>query len=347
METETSAAHGAANGLEQELRHKINTRTKPLGSLGQLEDLALQLGLLQGTTQPRVVAPCMYVCAADHGLARRGVSAYPPEVTAQMVLNFLAGGAAINVFCRLNEVALKVVNAGVDHDFPAHDLLIDRPVGRGTADCSAGLAMSAAECAAALDLGASLTAQALAAGSTVIGFGEMGIGNSSSAALVGAAATGKVVAQMVGPGTGLDTAGLARKKAVLTECMNLHGKPHDPRDILQAYGGFEIAAMAGGMAAAAGTGLAVLVDGFICTAAALIAVKLVPECRKHMIFCHASSEPGHGHMLEALKARPLLDLGLHLGEGTGAALALPLLRAACAFLDQMASFEAAGVSGAD
>lgn len=335
-----------ASALEGKIRHRIDSRTKPLGSLGQLEDLALQLGLLQETDLPRVENPRIFVCAGDHGLARKGVSAYPPEVTPQMVLNFLGGGAAINVFSRLNRIDLRVVNAGVDHDFAPHPLLVDRPVARGTADASEGPAMTAEQCDRALALGASLVEEALSDGVNVLGFGEMGIGNTSSAALLGAAATGKVVAQMVGPGTGLDAAGMTRKKEVLTQCMNLHGKPRDPRAMLQAYGGFEIAAMAGGMARAAGTGLAVLVDGFICTAAALVAVRLDPQCRRNMVFCHASAEPGHQHMLDDLQARPLLDLGLHLGEGTGAALAVPLLRAACAFVQEMASFDSAGVSGA-
>jgi len=330
--------------LAKALQHKIDTRTKPLGSLGQLEDLALQLGRIQNTLEPQIKKPRMLICAADHGLAAQGVSAYPQEVTLQMLENFLSGGAAINAFCKTNGLDLGIVNTGVKSNLKDHPLLRNTPIALGSKDCSLEPAMSKNEAKACLDLGKQLFEETMKEGSTVLGLGEMGIGNTAIASLVSAACTGLPVADLTGPGTGLLQEGLNRKKIILEKTLNFHKPFKGPEDILCKVGGFEIGVMAGAMIAAASSKLAVLVDGFICSSAALLALAFEPECRQNLIFCHCSAEPGHKLILKHMEAKALLDLGLRLGEGTGAALALPLLRNACAFLNEMASFESAGVS---
>ncbi|NOT17019.1 MAG: nicotinate-nucleotide--dimethylbenzimidazole phosphoribosyltransferase [Sulfuriferula sp.] len=326
------------------LQSKIDQKTKPLGALGQLEDLALQIGLIQQTLTPVLRQPTMLVFAADHGIAHAGVSAYPQAVTEQMVLNFLRGGAAINVFCRANGLDLRVVDAGVNADFNGVAGLIDRKVAHGTANMAEQPAMTAAQCTLALAHGQAL-AQGLAdEGCNVLGLGEMGIANTSSAALLAHCYTGLPLADCVGRGTGLDDAGLARKLSVLSAVLDLHGKPDDAMGILRCYGGLEIAMMAGAMLGAAARGMVVLVDGFIASAAYLAAAAIQPAMRDYAVFSHCSGEHGHRHLLAHLQARPLLSLGLRLGEGTGAALAYPLLVAAVAFLNEMATFASAGVS---
>lgn len=326
------------------LQSKIDQKTKPLGALGQLENLALQIGLIQQTLTPVLHQPTMLVFAADHGIANAGVSAYPQAVTEQMVLNFLRGGAAINVFCRANGLDLRVVDAGVNADFNGVAGLIDRKIAHGTANMAEQPAMTAAQCELALAHGQAL-AQGLAdEGCNVLGLGEMGIANTSSAALLTHCYTGLPLADCVGRGTGLDNAGLARKLGVLSAVLDLHGKPDHAVDILRCYGGLEIAMMAGAMLGAAARGMVVLVDGFIASAAYLAAAAIQPAMRDYAVFSHCSDEHGHQHLLTYLQARPLLSLGLRLGEGTGAALAYPLLVAAVAFLNEMATFASAGVS---
>jgi nicotinate-nucleotide--dimethylbenzimidazole phosphoribosyltransferase len=331
--------------LQAALQAKIDTKTKPLGALGELETLALRLGLIQQTPSPRLSRPAIAVFAGDHGIAAEGVSAYPSEVTAQMVLNFLAGGAAINVFARANGIELTVVDAGVDHAFAPHPHLVDAKIGRGTRNFLREPAMSAEQCALALARGAEIVSTASGAGTNVIGFGEMGIGNTSSAAALAAIATGAPISACVGRGTGLDDAGLARKQDVLERALERHAAAQAPLDALAAFGGFEIAMMAGAMLRAAELRMVLLVDGFIATAALATAARLHPETIDYCVFSHRSSEHGHALLLRHLGARPLLDLGLRLGEGTGAALAYPLLVAAASFLNEMASFDSAGVSG--
>ncbi|OHC63178.1 MAG: nicotinate-nucleotide--dimethylbenzimidazole phosphoribosyltransferase [Rhodocyclales bacterium GWA2_65_20] len=330
---------------EAALRRKIDTKTKPLGALGRLEDLALQIGLVRGSLTPSLAKPHIVVFAGDHGAAKAGISAYPQDVTWQMVENFLAGGAAINVFARANGIALTVVDAGVAHEFGARPNLVDAKIAPGTANYLEGAAMTAAQCAAALAKGAELVRKLAAEGCEVVGFGEMGIGNTAAASLITHCLTGAPLADCVGRGTGLDDAGLARKRALLAQALTRYRGGHgDAAAVLAQFGGFEIAMMAGAMLAAARARLVVLVDGFICGAAALVAARLAPAFLDYAVFCHASAEPGHKAQMQALNASPLVDLGLRLGEGTGAALAWPLLRAACAFLNEMASFESAGVS---
>lgn len=334
----------ADRGLENALQNKVDRKTKPLGALGALERTALKIGLIQQRLDPRLDNPQMLVFAGDHGAAKAGVSAYPQDVTWQMVENFLAGGAAINVFARQNGLGLSVVDAGVAHDFGVRAGLIDAKVGPGTANYLEEPAMSAEQCALAIARGAAVVRDLAAQGCTVVGFGEMGIGNTASASLITHCLTGAPLADCVGRGTGLDDAGLARKQALLERALRRF-PGGDPLDVLAQFGGFEVAAMAGAMLAAAEAKMVLLIDGFIVGAAALVAARLAPALPDYCVFCHCSAEPGHRAQLAALGGEPLLDLGLRLGEGTGAALAFPLVRAAVAFLDEMASFESAGVAG--
>lgn len=328
--------------LAQRLRHKLDRKTKPVGSLGQLEALALQLGLVLGSETPNLRAPQVLVCAADHGLAARGVSAYPSDVTWQMVENFLAGGAAVSVLARQHDLALTVVDCGVRHDFaPRPGLLVRKPA-PGTADSSQGPAMSAQQCEQAMANGRDIVA---GLPGNVLLLGEMGIGNTSAASLLLAALTGEPLADCVGAGTGLDEAGIARKRALLAQVLALHADARQPLPALAAFGGFEIATLVGAVLQAARERRVIVVDGFISGAAVLVAQALEPHVLQRCVFSHRSDESGHGVMLRHLgPARPLLDLGLRLGEGSGAVLAWPLLQSACLLLEQMASFESAGVS---
>ncbi len=333
--------------LAAALRHKIDRKTKPLGALGQLEALALQLGLIQQTLSPRLARPHLLVFAGDHGAARAGVSAYPQDVTWQMVENFLAGGAAINVFARQNGLELTVVDAGVAHDFGPRPGLVNAKVAPGTANYLEGPAMSAQQCATALEHGAGIVRDLAGAGCNVVGFGEMGIGNTAAAALLTHCLAGTALDDCVGRGTGLDDAGLERKRQLLGQALARYraaGGNDDPLAVLAEFGGFEIAMLAGAMLAAAEARMVLLIDGFIVGAAALVAARLAPALTDYCVFCHRSAEPGHRAQLAALGAEPLLDLGLRLGEGTGAALAYPLLQATANFLNDMASFETAGVA---
>ena len=340
------AISSPGNSLDAALLDKINNKTKPLGALGQLEQLALQIGRIQKTLTPALANPQILVFAGDHGAAKAGVSAYPQDVTWQMVENFLAGGAAINVFAKHNGLGLRVIDAGVAHDFGARDGLVDAKVGPGTRNYIEEPAMSAHECAAALVKGAEIALKLADEGCNVLGFGEMGIGNTASASLITHVLTGASLDDCVGRGTGLDDAGLARKRDLLAQAVARAALPADadPMNVLAEFGGFEIVMMAGAMLGAAERGMTLLIDGFIVTSALLAASRIAPAIREYCIFCHRSAEPGHLAQLAELQADPLIDLGLRLGEGTGAALAWPLVRAAVAFLNEMASFESAGVS---
>ena len=327
--------------LAQRLQQRLDRKTKPQGSLGRLESLALQLGLVQRSEAPRLDRPQMLVFAGDHGLAARGVSAFPSDVTWQMVENFLAGGAAVSVLARQHGLALTVVDAGVAHDFAPRAGLIDRKIARGTADALAGPAMSEAQCQQALAAGMAVVHEL--PGNAVL-LGEMGIGNSSSAALLLARLSGQPIDACVGRGTGLDDAGLARKRAVLAQVLERHANATQPLEVLVAFGGFEIAMLAGAALQAAAERRVVVVDGFIASAAVLVATRLVPALAGYCVLAHRSAEPGHALMVRELGGEPLLDLGLRLGEGSGAALAWPLLESAVRVLAEMASFESAGVS---
>ena len=327
--------------LAQRLQHRLDTKTKPQGALGRLEALALQVGLIQQTDHPQWRTPQVLVFAADHGLAAQGVSAYPSEVTWQMVENFLSGGAAVSVLARQHGLALTVVDAGVRHEFAPRAGLLDRKIGPGTADALQGVAMSAAQCASAIRSGREVLRSL--PGNVVL-LGEMGIGNTSSAALLLARLAGADIDACVGRGTGLDDAGLERKRSVLRAVLQRHESAHTPLDALAAFGGFEIAMMVGAALQAASERRLVVVDGFIGGAAILVAAALEPALLGYCVFAHRSNEAGHRLMLEHLHAEPLLDLGLCLGEASGAVLAWPLIASAVLVLVQMASFESAGVS---
>ena len=332
--------------IKPALQQKINTKTKPLGALGLLEDLALQIGLIQNTLTPILSKPTLLVFAGDHGIVDSGVSPYPQAVTMQMVMNFLQGGAAINVFAKQNNMALRVVDAGVNYTFASLPNLIDAKVGLGTRNFLHEPAMTICQCEQALTHGAELAAKEIAGGCNVLGFGEMGIGNTSSAAAIMASLCDLPIEQCVGRGTGLDDAGLEKKTVLLKQALAYHRDldKNNPLEVLATLGGFEIAMMAGAMLGAAQHNALLLIDGFIATSALLVAAKMQPNILDYCVFTHCSDESGHQLMLQYLKAKPLLSLALRLGEGTGAALAYPLVQAAVNFLNEMASFESAQVS---
>ena len=333
-----------SHALDDAIRRAIDSKTKPLGALGAVESLAARIARVQGTLTPDLHRCRLTLFAGDHGIAHEGVSAYPQAVTRQMVANFLAGGAAANVFARANGVELRVVDAGVAGEPIDAPGLVSRRIAAGTRNFAVEPAMTEEQCDAALragdELGVNVAADAAA-------FGEMGIANTSSASLVAHKLTGIGLDALIGRGTGLDDGGLARKHAILARAAARTAPRLDARRALCEYGGFEVVMMAGAMIGAARAAAVVLVDGFIAGAAALAAVELAPALRDYLVFAHRSAEPGHRAVLEALGARPLLDFEMRLGEGTGALLAWPVLKCAAAMLSDMASFESAGVSGPD
>ena len=331
-------------GLTTRLQHKIDNKTKPLGALGRLESLALQLGLIQQSETLAFTQPQMVVFAADHGIAAEGVSAFPQAVTAQMVANMLAGGAAVNVLARQYGFAVHVVDAGVACDLADHPLLIQRKIAHGTQNAALGAAMTKHQLHAALQAGADVLASLPG---NVVAFGEMGIANTSAAALLLHRLSGVSLVDATGRGTGLTDPQLFHKQTVLKRAAELHKNAIEPLDALAALGGFEIAMMTGAMLQAASQRRAVLIDGFIAGSAALVACAVAPVARDYMVFCHRSAEQGHQLMLAHLQAQPLLDLGLRLGEGTGALLAWPMVQSAALLINEMASFASAGVSGKD
>jgi nicotinate-nucleotide--dimethylbenzimidazole phosphoribosyltransferase len=327
--------------LASALQAAIDNKTKPQGSLGVLEFVAHRIGLIQQSHTPRIDRTAVVVFAADHGVVAENISAYPQSVTWQMVENFLQQGAAINVFARQNDCALHIVDAGVNHEFGEREGLISRKLGPGTRNFAKEPAMSAAQCEQALQHGMDLVA---AMSVDVLGFGEMGIGNTTAAAAIMHKITGIAVAECVGAGTGLAADGISHKQQVIEQAVALHAGAEDPLDILRTFGGFEIAMIAGAMLKAAERRMVLLIDGFIVTSALLVAAKLQPDILDYCLFSHCSDEHGHRRMLQHLDARPLMQLDLRLGEGTGSALALPLLHAAVNFLAQMATFSSAQVS---
>lgn len=329
------------DALAARLQHRIDRKTKPLGALGRIESLALRIGLILGSDLPRLESPQLVVFAADHGIAAQGVSAYPQEVTVQMVANMLAGGAAISVFTRQHGLALTVVDCGVAADIPAQPGLVIAKAAKGTADCTQRRAMTRQECERAIDHGAALVTQLPG---NVLLLGEMGIANTSSAAMLMSRLTGLPVERCAGRGTGLDDAALARKIEVLSRALRLHDRAQEPLDALAALGGLEIATMVGAVMQAAHERRVIVVDGFIATSAVAVAAALSPAVLQRCVFSHCSAESGHAAWLARLGAQALLDLGLRLGEGSGAALAWPLLKSAELMLHDMASFDAAGVS---
>ncbi|MBR7196750.1 nicotinate-nucleotide--dimethylbenzimidazole phosphoribosyltransferase [Pseudomonas sp. 14A] len=319
--------------------------TKPAGSLGRLESVAVQLAGLQGQLKPTLEQVWIAIFAGDHGVVAEGVSAYPQEVTGQMLLNFVSGGAAISVLARQLGAQLEVVDLGTVN--PALNLPGVRHlnIGAGTANFAQGAAMTQAQGESALQAGRDSVLRAKAAGTQLFIGGEMGIGNTTAASALACALLDCPVAHLTGPGTGLNAAGVSHKAHVIERALALHAAQRgDALQTLFNLGGFEIAALVGAYLACAQEGIAVLVDGFICTVAALVAVRLNPACREWLLFGHRGAEPGHRHVLETLSAEPLLELGLRLGEASGAALAVPLLRLACDLHGQMATFAEAAVA---
>jgi len=318
--------------------------TKPAGSLGRLERLAVDLAALQGQLRPDLEQVWISIFAGDHGVVAEGISAYPQEVTGQMLLNFVSGGAAISVLARQLDARLEVVDLGTVN------LALDLPgvrherIAAGTANFARAPAMSEEQGVRALQAGRESARRALAAGARLFIGGEMGIGNTTAASALACALLGCPASELSGPGTGLDAAGVRHKAEVIEAALARAAVGDDPWQALLQVGGLEIAALAGAYLSCAQEGVVVLVDGFICTVAALLAVRLNPSCRPWLLFAHRGAEPGHGRVLAALQGEPLLELGLRLGEGSGAALAVPLLRLACALHGQMATFAEAAVA---
>ena len=330
-------------------RQRLDTLTKPLGSLGRLEDIAAQVAAIRGKQLSDSMSKAVYVFAADHGVTEEGVSAYPREVTRQMVLNFLAEGAAINVLARKHGVALHVVDVGVDADFDSVPGLLHHKVRRGTCNMLRVPAMSEEEVGKALSIGFQLGSEAAAAGHSMIALGEMGIGNTTAASAITCALTGAAAERATGRGTGVEPSAFTNKVRVVEAAVAKHCRGAatvQPMDVLRCVGGLEIAAMAGMVLAGAKHHVVVVLDGFISTAAAALAVGIAPNALGYLIAGHRSEEPGHKLLLDHLQLTPVLSLGMRLGEGTGAVLAMPVIESAIALYHQMATFSSAGVSEA-
>lgn len=328
--------------LQNAILSKINNKTKPIGALGKLENIALQVALIQQTLSPKITTPTLVVFAGDHGIVAENVSPYPQDVTWQMVTNFVNGGAAINIFTQQNGWQIEIVDAGVNHNFDENLAIKNLKIAYGTRNFLHEEAMTLAQLNQALQSGIDVVNQVILSDSNCIAFGEMGIGNTSSAAVIMSKITGLPIALCTGKGTGLNDAGLQHKIEVLTKACNAHNTP-TPQSILQTYGGFETAMITAAILQAAQNKMLILIDGFIITSALLVAHKIYPQVLDYCVFAHQSNENGHKAMLDYLKVKPLLHLDMRLGEGTGAALALPIVQAALNFLNNMASFESAGV----
>ena len=328
-------------------RARQNNLTKPPGSLGRLEEISIQVAGITGQARPVIKEKAVVTCAGDHGVVAQGVSAFPQEVTPQMVYNFLNGGAAINVLARHVGARVVVVDAGVAADFEPQPGLVIKKVAHGTADMTQGPAMSRAQAVQAIEAGIEVVEDEIARGLSIVAVGDMGIGNTTPSSGIVAAITGRPVAEVTGRGTGINDEQLAHKMAVIRKALAVNRPdPDDALDVLSKVGGFEIGTIAGVVLGAAAHHIPAVIDGFISTAGALIAGELAPLAREYMIAAHASVEIGHRAMLDRLGLIPCLDFDLRLGEGTGAALVLSVVEAACKILDEMATFESAGVSDA-
>jgi len=331
----------------EQLQHKIDFKTKPLGALGTLEKLALQIGTIQNSLSPVLNKPTIVVFAGDHGIANEGVSAYPQEVTFQMVMNFLQGGAAINVFSKQLNIYLKVVDAGVNFDFDLNEKLVNSKIAHGTNSFLKEKAMTETKLQQCFDKGNEIVNQIFQSGCNVIGFGEMGIGNTSSATMLMSYLCNLPIEKCVGRGTGLNDEQFKKKISTLIQAQQLHGNIENPKEVLQTFGGFEIAQMCSAMLSAFENNMLILVDGFIASNAFLVAYKINPSIIRNAVFCHLSDEFGHQNLLNYLSVEPILKLNMRLGEGTGCAVAYPIIESAVSFLNNMASFESAGVSNKD
>lgn len=326
------------------LQEKIDSKTKPVGALGTLETLAFQIGSIFKTLNPKIINPNIVVFAADHGIANHDVSAYPQDVTRQMINNFLEGGAAINVFCKQHDIKLSIVDSGVNYDFPTNANLIKAKIAKGTQSFLHAPAMSETELQLCFEKGKAIVETIAKTGSNCIGFGEMGIGNTSTASVLMSVLTGFPIEECVGKGTGVADEKLIQKQNLLKKAIENYSAPSELMQQLAYFGGFEIMQMASGMLTAYENNMIILVDGFICSVAFLIALKMNPDIHKNAVFCHCSAEKAHQKLLDYLQAKPILNLDLRLGEGTGCAVAFPILKSAEVFLNEMASFESAGVS---
>lgn len=323
---------------------KINNLTKPKGSLGRLEELALQIGLIQQTLSPTLRHPQNIIFAADHGIVAEGVSVSPKEITWQQIYNFLQGGAGVNFLCRQHGFKLKIVDAGVDYDLPYERGIINRKVRRGTANFLHEAAMTEEEMERCLEYGAEVVKQCQEEGSNVLSFGEMGIGNTSASSMWMHCLTGIPLAECVGAGAGLDRKGVNHKLHVLQQALDHYHGDGSPRDIIRYFGGLEMVMAVGAMLQAASLGMIILVDGFIMTNCMLAASKLCPEVLHYAIFCHCGDEAGHRLVLNALGAKPILHLSLRLGEGTGAICAYPIIDSAVRMINEMDSFANASIT---
>lgn len=331
--------------LAEEVQKRLDNLTKPQGSLGRLEEIAKQMVIINGNFQPPLKNKVIFTMVGDHGVVAEGVSAFPKEVTPQMVYNFLKGGAAINVLARHTGVKVIVVDMGVAVDLESHSGLIVKKIGYGTKNMAEGPAMSREEAIASIEGGIEIFEAEYAKGIDIVGTGDMGIGNTTPSAAIAAVITGKSVEEIVGRGTGLDDAGLLKKIAVIKKALKINApQPTDGLDVLAKVGGFEIGGLTGVILAAAARKVPVVIDGFISTAAALIAYTLKPDVKEYMIAAHCSQEKGHRLMLAHIGLRPLLDLDMRLGEGTGAALGMSIIEASIKILTEMATFQGAGVS---
>ncbi|WP_299619914.1 nicotinate-nucleotide--dimethylbenzimidazole phosphoribosyltransferase [uncultured Tenacibaculum sp.] len=335
--------------LINDIQKKIDFKTKPIGSLGVLEKIALQISQIQNTLTPELNNPAVVVFAGDHGIVKnKPVSPYPQEVTQQMVLNFTQGGAAINVFCKQNNIDLYIVDAGVNGTFEYSEKLLNHKIANGTSDYSEGKAMSENQCKAALKAGKKVIQKLHNQGTNIVGFGEMGIGNTSAASLLMSYFTNTPIEKCVGKGTGLDDNGVNTKGEILRAVFDLHkNNIHNPIDVLTSFGGFEIVMLCGAMLEAVRLQMTILIDGFIVTSALLAAQAIDKNVLDYCIFSHTSGEQGHEKMLSYLNVKPILNLGMRLGEGSGVAVAYPIIKSAVNFLNEMATFESANVSEAE
>lgn len=333
--------------LDKQIQQKIDLKTKPLGALGTLEKIAFKVCRIQQTLTPKLNKPTILVCAGDHGITQENISPFPQEVTFQMVMNFLGGGAAINVFCRQNNIQLLVADTGVNFDFEPCEQLLNLKVRKGTRNFAIEPAMTIEECYTAMQNGASIMEQLHSEGTNIVGFGEMGIGNTTAATALLCKYAGHTAQEASGAGTGLDSQGIQHKANVIDRALQLHAAITDPIEVLATFGGYEIATICGAIIKAAELKMIILSDGFIATSALIAAHAINPNVIDYCLFAHESNEQGHKLMLKHLKAEPILQLGMRLGEGTGSAVAYPLVQSAVCFMNEMSSFADAGVSNKD
>tara|TARA_B100000941_G_scaffold123698_1_gene87413 strand:- start:274 stop:1278 length:1005 start_codon:yes stop_codon:yes gene_type:complete len=330
--------------MKNKLQEEINLKTKPIGALGLLERLALQIGNIQQTISPSLTNPALIVFSGDHGIANEGVSAYPQEVTHQMVLNFINDGAAINVFSKQHDICVYIVDAGVNFNFKNHEKIVDNKVNHGTKSFLKSKAMQSYEYDQCIIKGKTIVKDIALQGTNIIGFGEMGIGNTSSSSIIMSYICDYPLNNCIGRGTGINDKQLKNKIKILEESKSFHGRLNDIEEILATFGGYEMVQMCGAMLEAYNQNMIILIDGFIASTVFLAAVKLNPDIIENAIFCHLSDEKAHALLLKYLDVNPILKLDLRLGEGTGCALAFPIIQSAVNFLNEMSSFNSAGVS---